>query len=217
MAAAIPITHGSKKILLLWPESNTKNIPFPVTKLFRHLLPLNQYVCKNIIVTDIYLLIIPHADLNDLLNDPVSKFPQVQVIYVYYENNKSYEQDQINYQNRCSKLRFCHERDLPKELDKPKIDNAVDPSRPIDRAAINSFASSVTQRLSAKRPSIADRHFPAETSSNSVLLLHGFSVKNIEQIDSRFICATCKLIFREPYQLACGHRTCQTCIHLDNE
>jgi len=216
MAVAIAKTNISKQILLLWRKTIPQSIPFPVNKLFKRLLRLNQYVCKNLTKTDIYLLIIPHGDLEDLLNDPVFQFPQVKLVYVYYENNKSFERDQIELQYRHRKLRFCHERDLPRELGKPIIDNAVDPSRPIDRVAIDSFASSVTERLSTKRPTTSSRRLSISECSTSALL-HGFTVKDMELIDSRFKCPNCKLILREPYQLSCGHRTCQACIKIENE
>jgi hypothetical protein len=216
MATSIPITDNSEKVLLVWRKPILENISSPVTKLFTHVLALNQYVCKSIKTTDIFLLIIPRTDLEDLLNDPVYKFPQVKVIYVYYDNNKSFERDQAYYQNQHIKLRFCHEHDIAKELDKPMIDNAVHPSRPIDRTAINSFASSVTERVSAKRPPATARHSTAQKCCSSTSL-HGFAVKNIEQIEQRFICPMCQLIFREPYQLVCGHRTCQSCINVENE
>lgn len=216
MAANIPITDNFEKVLLVWRKPISENISFFFNVLFTHLLALNQYVCKAITTTDIFLLIIPRTDLQDLLNDPVYKFPQVKIIYVYYDNNKSFDQDQVYYQSRYIKLRFCHERDIAKELDKPKINNAIHPSRSIDRTAINSFASSVTQRVSAKRPPTTGRHQTAQQWCNSTLL-HGFSVKNIEQIDQRFICPICQLIFREPCQLICGHRTCQSCMNVENE
>jgi len=216
MANSISITENSQKILLVWRKPISETKAFSVTGSFKDLLALNQYVCQTITTTDIFLLIIPHIDLEDLLNDPVYKFSQVKVIYVYYDNNESFEPDQAYYENRYTKLRFCYERDLAKELDKPKIDNAVHRSGTIDRTAINSFASSVTQRVSAKRPSTTGRHSTAQKVCSSVSL-HGFSVKNIEQIDQRFICPICKLIFREPHQLVCGHRTCQSCINVENE
>ena len=40
----------------------------------------------------------------------------------------------------------------------------------------------------------------------------GFDAKNRSSISSSFICRTCNLIFRDPCQLACGHRQCKTCI-----
>jgi hypothetical protein len=213
MAAAI---YASTQILLLYRKRIPQSIPFPIDKLFQQLLPLNQYVCKNLTITDVYLLIIPRGDLADLLNDPVFYFPQVKLVYVYYENNESFERDQVQFQGLHPKLRFCHERDLPKELDKPVIDNAVDPSRPIDRVAINYFASSVTQRLSTKRPATIGRR-PSIQGSSTSTALRGFIVKNMESIDARFKCPNCELILREPYQLYCGHRICQACIKIENE
>ncbi|CAF3788483.1 unnamed protein product [Rotaria sordida] len=45
---------------------------------------------------------------------------------------------------------------------------------------------------------------------------NGFFVKNIDDIDPRFICQSCRLVLRKPYQLQCGHRQCQACIDVQN-
>ena len=43
------------------------------------------------------------------------------------------------------------------------------------------------------------------------LEVHGFDVKNINSIDSRYRCAACSYLLRNPVQLYCGHRICQSC------
>ncbi|CAF1200930.1 unnamed protein product [Rotaria sordida] len=45
---------------------------------------------------------------------------------------------------------------------------------------------------------------------------HDYSVKNIGEIPSNYICPFCKLIFHKPYQLNCGHRICKSCINFTN-
>ncbi|CAF4096236.1 unnamed protein product, partial [Adineta steineri] len=40
----------------------------------------------------------------------------------------------------------------------------------------------------------------------------GFDAKNKETINSLYLCRSCGLILREPFQLSCGHRQCKTCI-----
>ena len=46
---------------------------------------------------------------------------------------------------------------------------------------------------------------------------HGFLIKNINQMNQCYVCQSCRLIFREPCQLLCGHRQCQTCLSVANE
>ncbi len=216
MATTISTTNGPFKTLLVWPNFIEKSTPIPITVFFTILLKMNQYVCKNITTTDHFFLIIPRTDLEGLLQDPVYRFPQVKVIYVYYKNHHSYQHDQVYFQNRYPKLRFCHERDLPKEFGRSMIDIAIHTSRPIDRTAISSFASSVVERISAKLPTTANRH-PEAQILPTFTPCRGFSVKNIELIDARFVCPACQLIFREPYQLSCGHHICHPCIVVENE
>ncbi len=40
----------------------------------------------------------------------------------------------------------------------------------------------------------------------------GFDTKNKDSINSVYLCRSCSLILREPFQLKCGHRQCKTCI-----
>jgi hypothetical protein len=48
-------------------------------------------------------------------------------------------------------------------------------------------------------------------------LQNGFIVKNINEIDQSYICPSCKLVLREPYQLNCRHRQCQSCINTQDK
>jgi len=43
----------------------------------------------------------------------------------------------------------------------------------------------------------------------------GYNVKNKAEISILYICRVCSLLFREPFQLACGHRQCKDCIIVD--
>jgi hypothetical protein len=40
----------------------------------------------------------------------------------------------------------------------------------------------------------------------------GVNARNIDTINSLYICRLCNFILREPFQLTCGHRQCKTCI-----
>jgi hypothetical protein len=40
----------------------------------------------------------------------------------------------------------------------------------------------------------------------------GFDARNKDDINPLYLCRSCTLILREPFQLACGHRQCKTCI-----
>jgi hypothetical protein len=40
----------------------------------------------------------------------------------------------------------------------------------------------------------------------------GYDAKNKDTINPLYLCRSCSLILREPFQLKCGHRQCKTCI-----
>ncbi|CAF1382364.1 unnamed protein product [Adineta steineri] len=54
------------------------------------------------------------------------------------------------------------------------------------------------------------------TTDLQVPLKYNLVVKNINDIDQQFICQSCHLILRQPFQLRCGHRQCQSCIEAQN-
>jgi hypothetical protein len=208
MASAMTATTKDKtEVLLLWPKSIAEKIQFAFTFMFFNLIGLSQYVSEKIKTSDKFIIVAPSDHLEDLLNDPVYKFPQVQFVYVSYKNNKELKQHEDRFKNGYPKLRFYHEDDLPARLDKFAVDNAIQES---NAAQINDLASEIAQRVSAKRPRSTRRRSPVSTQK------HGFSVQNIEQIDPKYICPSCKLIFREPVQLDNGDRICQSCINVEN-
>jgi hypothetical protein len=201
---------------VLGSKSIVEDIKWSAFMLFVQLSELIKYVSENIKSTDIFVLIVPAHTIKELLSDPIYHFDQVRLIYVCYDNDNDLEQDKIRIQDEHGKLRFFHERDLQAQIEKLKVANAISSSRSDYRPTVNDVASSWEQRISAKRSNDADRHSPspkrfAPTSKQ------GFSVKHIEQIDSKYICSSCKFVFRNPYQLECEHRICQSCIKNDNE
>ncbi|CAF4361260.1 unnamed protein product [Rotaria sordida] len=96
------------------------------------------------------------------------------------------------------------------------VDHAINSSRLIERETINGVASSIEQRISAKRSNTNSCYSP-EPKRLSIMTTHDYSVKNIGEIPSNYICPFCKLIFHEPCQLNCGHRICKSCINFINK
>ncbi|CAF1200895.1 unnamed protein product [Rotaria sordida] len=95
------------------------------------------------------------------------------------------------------------------------VDDAISSSGPVEREILNDAVSSMEQRINTKRSNTASWHSP-KSKWLPTTTTHDYSVKNIEEIPSHFICPYCKLVFREPYQLVCGHQACQSCINFTN-
>ncbi len=184
--------------------------------LFVQLSELIKYVTENIKSADTFVLVVPGSIIKEMLRDSIFTIGQVRHIYIYYDNDDDFERDKNQIEDEHGNLRFWHERNLETLLEKLEVDHAINTSSLGYRAAVNDVASSWEQRISAKRSNDADRHSPspkrfAPTSKQR------FSVKHIEQIDSKYICSSCKFLFCNPYQLECGHRICQSCIKNDNK
>jgi hypothetical protein len=215
MAAAASPTMDSTKVLLLRSKSVTENIKWSVTMLFVQIFEMIKYVSENITSTDTFVLIVPGGIIEELFSDSIYRFEQVRSIYVYYDNNNDLERDKIRLQHEHGKLRFLHERNLKALIETFKVNNVTSSSRSNYQPTINNVASLWEQSLSVKRSNPAGRHSP-EPKRFASPSKHGFPVKSIEQIHSHYICSSCKFLFRDPHQLECGHRICQTCIKIEN-
>jgi hypothetical protein len=183
--------------------------------MFMNLIDLIQHVSKKITTTEKFILVVPGDDLEDFLNSSIYAFPQIRFVYVYYNHSHELKQHKDRFEKQYPKLRFYHEDELPIQLDKTKIDNIIDGSNPIDTLEIKSLAGTIAQRVSTKRSRTGLRRSPASSRLISTPI-HGSSGENIEQIQSKYMCPSCKLVFREPFQLVCGHRICQPCINVEH-
>ncbi|CAF0872382.1 unnamed protein product [Adineta steineri] len=203
-----------KKFLLFWPKSIRSNDQHSPIISFVTDSDLIDYVYENFSRTDTFDLHIPGEYLERILEDPLGKSDQIR-IHAYYDNIRSLKYDQNRFQFKHNKLQFYLERDLEKQLQNIKIRIALSSPRSIDRQAINDTTMSVMERLQSKRSnsfysdSLVPKkiHLTAESDSG---------MKNMEEIDPRFICGSCKLVLCEPYQLTCGHRLCKSCAYTHN-
>ncbi|CAF4072759.1 unnamed protein product, partial [Rotaria sp. Silwood2] len=176
---------------------------------------LRTYVWDHIKDTNTFHLHVSVQYLNELLEKFVHQIEQVRRIYVYYDTREALQSDQNRIPSgseESEKLEFCLERDLEKQLQNAEIGRAVDSSQSIDRSTIYNITTSTIGRLSAKRKNNFDYH-------SSMPKRVAFTVQDdsfMKNINSRFICPSCKLFFQEPYQLECGYRLCESCIHNQN-
>lgn len=139
----------SMKVLFLGQKPIVEGISRRITESFDNFGSLSDYVCKTLVSTDKYLLLIPSDQLENLLHDPIYEFPQVQTVFVYQNGAQTFQRNENPYR----KIRFYSRSDLFRMLDKSFIDIAINLSSPVDRQAIDEFASSVSERVSTKRPS----------------------------------------------------------------
>jgi len=215
MASATSTSKETTEVLLLWPKSITENIRFPFTLMFINLIGLIQHVSKKITTSEKFILVVPGDHLEDFLNNSIYAFPQIRFVYVYYNHSDELKQHKDRFEQQYQKLRFYHEDELPIQLDKTKIDNIIDGSNPIDTLSIKSFAATIAQRVSTKLSRTSPRRSPAASRLASTPI-NGSSGENIEQIQSKYMCPSCQIIFREPFQLVCGHRICRSCIDVEH-
>jgi hypothetical protein len=150
MATCSNAIHVTKR-LLVWAMP----IPDPVAVLFAmvfvNLYELVKYITKDITKTDTFHLIIPLDCLEDLLNDPVYKFPQVRRIDVYHDDMDDLTQVQHYVNPKCGRVQFCSVYDFPRYLECIEFDNALVSTNSIDRNIIHAIISSIRDRISAKR------------------------------------------------------------------
>jgi hypothetical protein len=198
------------KVLLLWPMPIADRVAGLFTMVFVNLPQMIKYISEDITKTDTFHLIIPLDCLEDLMNDPVYKFPQVRRIDIYYDETDDLAETQRRVNLNCGRLHFCSAHDLPRRLERIEFNNALVSSDPIDRNTIYAIISSIKDRITAKRSITLVNRLKQFTPT----FIHGFPVKNINKIDPCFICPSCKLLFQQPYQLECRHRKCKVCLNI---
>jgi len=216
MATATSSGMDTVKVLVLGSKFITKNMKWSVIMLFIKLVELIEYVSKNIKSVDTFVLVVPGSIIKELRRDPIFTIEQVRHVHIYYANDDDLERDKNQIEDEHGKLRFWHERNLETLLEKLEVDYAINTSSSNCRETVNDVASSWEQRISAKRLNDAGCHSP-EPKRFASTSKQGFPVKHIKKIDSQYICAMCEFLFRNPYQLECGHRICQSCIKNETE
>jgi len=216
MATATKTSPGSTELLFLGSESSTENINFSATRSFTRLSAMVNYVTENIKTTDTFMLFVSDGVIKDLVNDPIYSFPQVKGIYVYCDNYTDVKSGNNVSEDVLKKLRFFHKRHLQTKIQNIIFDDTSSSSTSINRTKTNDVVSSHEQRISAKR-SKPSSYYPSEPKRLAITSKHRFLVNNIEQIKSCYMCPSCQLVLREPYQLNCGHRICQSCIKIENK
>ncbi|CAF2800088.1 unnamed protein product [Rotaria sp. Silwood2] len=210
MATAVSADTNLTEVLMLWSKPVTQNIRSLPAILFVNIVTLINHLCTNITKINKFVLVISGDVLKILLDDKIHDFPQVEVIYVYYDNESNLEQDKNDYQTKYPKIQFIYEKDVERQIaEKIIVDHAISSPKSIERETIYGVASTIEQRISAKRSNTNSRH-SLESKRLSIMKTHDNSVKNISQIPCTYICPVCKLIFRDPYQLNCGHRCCES-------
>ena len=185
------------KVLFLGNKPILRNVSRRVNQSFNEFKLFINYIYSNLSSTDKYLLIIPGEYLESLLCDPVYEFPQVQSIFVYDDDKKSFQRND----NRYKKLVFCREFELFQVLDRIFIDNAIDRSRPIDRQAVNDFTSTITERILSKRPTSqtindAIREIESHSDDGIIHSVNGSLVWKIDSVREKIDRHQIRLILR---------------------
>jgi hypothetical protein len=182
--------------------------------LFAQILQLLSHVTEHSHSVDRFVIIVPSFCLDQLLNDAIYLFDQARQVYVYYDSDNDLRQDEDRLQTKHNKLRFCYKRNLSGLLQSLKVETASSASESNYQATVCDAMQSNNQRLLAKRSTPAAHRSTSKRFASS--FKYGFSVKNIDQVDTCYICQLCQLLFRDPHQLECGDRICKSCIKTEN-
>ncbi|CAF3539253.1 unnamed protein product [Rotaria sp. Silwood1] len=190
MATAVSTNTNSTEIFVLWSKPISQNIQASSAIFFEHIAALINHVCNHIATINKLVLVVSGDALKKLINDRIHDFPQIEIIYAYYDNNYDLEEDKSVYQTKCPKIRFIHERNVETQLvETLMVGHAINRLRPIECEVINSVASSIEQRIGAKRSNTNSCHSP-EPKRLSIMPTYDYTIKNIEQISSTCVVST---------------------------
>jgi hypothetical protein len=205
------IENRVKTILVL-----SKN-PIPKTEfsqsmqVFDNLNDLNGYVCTHTKDADSFDLHASDVYFEELLENGIQNIKQVRCICMYYENEQARQVGASRFpvgSKEAGLFKFCLGRILEGQLENAETAGAVNPSGPINRSALYNVTTSKTERLQEKRLNESHRYSP-EPKRFAATVEDGPFIQSFRR---RFFCPFCQLLFREPYQLECGHRLCKSCL-----
>ena len=172
------------KLLLVWSTFIPEEARASFTMIFTCINDLIDYITKDLTKTDTYHLIIPFHLLQQLLNDPIYRFPQVRHIDVIYVGLNDRKNIQRNFKDKHEKLQFWSMREVLQRLESTELDIALMSSNP---RAMNAIISTIEDRLAAKRST--DFNYRSQVLKRfAPTSLHGLPVKNINDFSPHFIC-----------------------------
>ena len=200
-----------RQVLVVGKELNEQSIQQGFVRFFPQLFLLLRYIAENLSKIDQFIVFIPARNLRDLLNDPLYYPSRIRVVYVHYDDATHMNDDKNRYERDHPKLKFRHQRNLVRDLENLGTNQSLTQPEPSIRAYIPSLIFSLRQRMTFKRSattlenSSAPKRVCTETSTR-------WLAPQGEPIAEKHICPWCRLILRKPYQLACGHRICESCL-----
>jgi hypothetical protein len=182
------INDGKNRIaLVLGPEwlTATKS---PTTKVFASVEVLIDYALGQVNETALFGLFIPGQHLKQLLNSNLHNLTQVESINSYYNSEVDYQLHTQFLGGINPKLHFFMTGDLLTRL--TSFINAK------ILCAQNAVNQSVFKPVPLRRKKRSKTNRTVTSNSGRPDLT----------------CGKCRTIFQDPFQLACGHRQCRSCI-----
>ncbi|CAM2714323.1 unnamed protein product [Rotaria socialis] len=176
------------KTLILGPQwlTEIKNSAIKVFSNFEELLDNVSQASNN---DDSFRLFVPSQYLKELIDKNVHKLIHVDSINIYYNSEVEYQLHIESYQSISSKLNFLATTDLMARVlatIHPYFNDQVGPDN-----------------QSVSKPTVVRRRKKKKKSKRVV-------VSNTISFDMK--CHKCLSVFDDPFQLACGHRQCKSCI-----
>ncbi|CAF3341762.1 unnamed protein product [Rotaria sp. Silwood1] len=198
MVCAMPIPEQVKALFAL---------------VFVNLRDLIEYVWKNINKTDAFHLIIPLDCLEQLLNDPIYRFPQVLHIDVIYDGINELRKYRRRFPLKYKKVNLCTLYDLLRRWETIETNKALVSSNPIDRSTIDAIISIIKDRIHLKQLTTFNNFSPFSKQC-TLTSLYGLPAKNIIDFAPCLVCSSCKLINQQLYKLECEHQQCIVCMKI---
>ncbi|CAF4893778.1 unnamed protein product [Rotaria sp. Silwood1] len=198
MVCAMPIPEQVKALFAL---------------VFVNLRDLIEYVWKNINKTDAFHLIIPLDCLEQLLNDPIYRFPQVLHIDVIYDGINELRKYRRRFPLKYKKVNLCTIYDLLRRWETIETNKALVSSNPIDRSTIDAIISIIKDRVHLKQLTTFNNFSPFSKQC-TLTSLYGLPAKNIIDFAPCLVCSSCKLINQQLYKLECEHQQCIVCMKI---
>ncbi|CAF1250806.1 unnamed protein product, partial [Rotaria sp. Silwood1] len=173
--------------LVLGPEW-LREMKSPTIKVFSTLKELLDNISQPENSNDSFRVFIPGQYIEHLIKNDIHNSVHVDSIHSYYNSEVDFQLHTKQYQSISNKLHFLMTADLAARL--------------LAAFGLHSTHQVGTGNQSISKPSRARRK--TKTKGRRVV------VSNTVSFDMK--CHKCSSVFQDPFQLACGHRQCRSCI-----
>jgi len=168
---------------------------------------LIDYIDQNYKYFDSFVVFIHGRHMDLLLQSDIWQYTQVKRITLYFDSMDSLRPAKQIFSETSSKFMFCLKTEVANRIQNIHDSDDLNSPHPLEETAWKANCQERRSQATKKQEKVA-----AELSFMVPKNRGGFNTRNLSTIPASCRCETCRYILRDPAQLSCGHRLCESCV-----